>query len=114
MSERAYEYLVVDVFTEKAFEGNPLAVFPDAAGLSGEEMQTLARELNLSETSFVFAPSSPQAAAKRFASTNGSPASSAGKPSLSRSRVYSASTVPLAHVSAARGSAIPSTTIWIW
>jgi len=48
-----YRYRVVDVFTETALEGNPLAVFPDAAGISGAVMQKIARELNLSETVFV-------------------------------------------------------------
>ena len=46
-------YFVVDVFTERALEGNPLAVFPDGASFSDEEMQSVARELNLSETVFV-------------------------------------------------------------
>jgi trans-2,3-dihydro-3-hydroxyanthranilate isomerase len=53
-SPRTYHYSVVDVFMETPFEGNPLAVFLDAAGLSSDEMQTIARELNLAETSFVF------------------------------------------------------------
>jgi trans-2,3-dihydro-3-hydroxyanthranilate isomerase len=44
----------LDVFTSRAFEGNPLAVFPDASGLSDAEMQALAREMNLAETTFVF------------------------------------------------------------
>ncbi len=61
---RTYAYQVVDVFTDVPFEGNPLAVFPDAAGLGDEQMQTLARELNLSETSFVFPPAEPKHAAK--------------------------------------------------
>jgi len=56
--------MVVDVFTEVAFRGNPLAVFPDASGLGGDEMQTLARELNLSETSFVLPAASPENAAR--------------------------------------------------
>ncbi|MBV9271294.1 MAG: PhzF family phenazine biosynthesis protein [Candidatus Eremiobacteraeota bacterium] len=47
-------YRVVDVFTKIALEGNPLAVFPDARGLDDALMQRIARELNLSETSFVF------------------------------------------------------------
>lgn len=54
MPSRSYAYKVVDVFTETPFEGNPLAVFPDAGGLSDSEMQAVAGELNLSETSFVF------------------------------------------------------------
>jgi trans-2,3-dihydro-3-hydroxyanthranilate isomerase len=43
----------MDVFSATALEGNSLAVFPDARGLSGEEMQALAREMNLSETTFI-------------------------------------------------------------
>jgi trans-2,3-dihydro-3-hydroxyanthranilate isomerase len=52
--DRTLDYSVVDVFAERAFEGNALAVFHDARGLSDEEMQRLARETNLSETTFVF------------------------------------------------------------
>jgi trans-2,3-dihydro-3-hydroxyanthranilate isomerase len=48
-----YRYRVVDVFTETALEGNPLAVFPDAAGIDDGTMQKIAKELNLSETVFV-------------------------------------------------------------
>ncbi|HXH70742.1 MAG TPA: PhzF family phenazine biosynthesis protein [Pyrinomonadaceae bacterium] len=48
-----YSFYQLDVFTEKAFCGNPLAVFPDAKNLSDEEMQAVAREMNLSETVFV-------------------------------------------------------------
>jgi trans-2,3-dihydro-3-hydroxyanthranilate isomerase len=51
---RSYRYLVVDVFTNQSLEGNSLAVFPDASGLSDDTMQKIARELNLSETTFVF------------------------------------------------------------
>jgi trans-2,3-dihydro-3-hydroxyanthranilate isomerase len=47
----------VDVFTSQRFGGNPLAVFPDARGLSDADMQALAREFNLSETTFVLPPS---------------------------------------------------------
>jgi trans-2,3-dihydro-3-hydroxyanthranilate isomerase len=50
---RTLEYSVVDVFAERALEGNPLAVFHDARLLSDEEMQALARETNLAETTFV-------------------------------------------------------------
>jgi len=48
------QYRVVDVFTSAPLEGNPLAVFPDAGALDAPLMQRIARELNLSETSFVF------------------------------------------------------------
>lgn len=50
---RKLSYYLVDVFTNRAFGGNPLAVFTDARTLSPELMQALAKELNLSETSFV-------------------------------------------------------------
>jgi len=46
-------YYTVDVFTKHQFGGNPLAVFPDASGLSTQQMQLIAREFNLSETAFV-------------------------------------------------------------
>jgi trans-2,3-dihydro-3-hydroxyanthranilate isomerase len=46
-------YVVADVFTDTPLQGNPLAVFEDAAGLADELMQRAARELNLSETVFV-------------------------------------------------------------
>jgi len=52
----AYEFETVDVFTDRRFGGNPLAVFPAADGLSTEEMRRLAFELNLSETTFVLPP----------------------------------------------------------
>jgi trans-2,3-dihydro-3-hydroxyanthranilate isomerase len=48
------DYLIADVFTDRPLEGNPVAVFLDAAGLSDETMQRAARELNLSETVFLF------------------------------------------------------------
>ena len=50
---RTYRFTQVDVFTSQPFAGNPLAVFPDAQGLNDEEMQLIAREMNLSETTFV-------------------------------------------------------------
>lgn len=48
-----YRYRVVDVFTEQPLAGNALAVFPDASGIDDVTMQKIAKELNLSETSFV-------------------------------------------------------------
>jgi trans-2,3-dihydro-3-hydroxyanthranilate isomerase len=52
-SMRRYQFITVDVFTSKPLQGNPLAVFTDARGLTDAEMQALAREMNLSETTFV-------------------------------------------------------------
>ncbi|MGB6449380.1 MAG: PhzF family phenazine biosynthesis protein [Steroidobacteraceae bacterium] len=50
---RTYRYLHFDVFTDRPFTGNQLAVLPDAAGLSAEEMQRIAKEMAFSETTFV-------------------------------------------------------------
>jgi trans-2,3-dihydro-3-hydroxyanthranilate isomerase len=51
-----YTFHQVDVFTDTVFAGNPLAVFTDARGLSDAQMQAVAREMNLSETTFVLPP----------------------------------------------------------
>nr|MDQ3553682.1 PhzF family phenazine biosynthesis protein [Chloroflexota bacterium] len=53
---RRFRFRTVDVFTDRPFRGNPLAVFPEADGLTDAEMQDIAREMNLSETSFVLTP----------------------------------------------------------
>ena len=52
-------YITVDVFTDRAFGGNPLAVVLDAGGLSTAQMQAIATEFNYSETTFVLPPSDP-------------------------------------------------------
>jgi len=51
-----HRYVTCDVFTDTRFGGNPLAVLPDAEGLSDLQMQQIAREFNYSETTFVFPP----------------------------------------------------------
>ncbi|MFD8964890.1 PhzF family phenazine biosynthesis protein [Streptomyces sp. NPDC059568] len=51
-----HDYVVADVFTDEPLSGNPLAVFLDASSFSTAQMQRLARELNLSETTFVLPP----------------------------------------------------------
>lgn len=51
-----YNYYIADVFTKQIFSGAQIAVFPNAEGLSQQQMQLVARELNLSETVFVFHP----------------------------------------------------------
>ena len=50
---RRYPFVQLDVFTARPLEGNSLAVFPDGRGLSDDEMQALAREMNLSETTYI-------------------------------------------------------------
>ena len=51
-----HRFVQLDVFTREPFAGNPLAVFPEAGGLTDEEMMKIAREMNLSETVFVLKP----------------------------------------------------------
>ncbi|MBB5339557.1 PhzF family phenazine biosynthesis protein [Tunturiibacter gelidoferens] len=58
-SSRIYDFAQVDVFAERPLEGNALAIFTDARGLSTDEMQALARETNLSETTFIL-PRDPE------------------------------------------------------
>src|SRR5215469_2147992 len=53
-STRRFHFTQIDVFTSERLQGNPLSVFTDARGLSDSEMQDLARETNLQETTFVF------------------------------------------------------------
>jgi len=59
-----YKFVTADVFTDQVFGGNPLAVFPQAEGLNGAQMQQIARELNLPETAFVLPPEAAEATHK--------------------------------------------------
>ena len=61
---RTLRYNLVDVFTDTPLTGNPLAVFTGAAGLDSQAMQSIAREMNLSETVF-FHPAEQGGHAKR-------------------------------------------------
>jgi trans-2,3-dihydro-3-hydroxyanthranilate isomerase len=61
---RSYEFVQLDVFTRTPLSGNPLAIFTDARGLTDQEMQALAREMNLSETTFIL-PREPQVEAQK-------------------------------------------------
>jgi trans-2,3-dihydro-3-hydroxyanthranilate isomerase len=54
-----FDFSLVDVFSDRPFGGNQLAVFPDAAGIADRTMQRLAREFNFSETTFVLPPTDP-------------------------------------------------------
>src|SRR5258707_15129008 len=60
-----YKFFQLDVFTDHAFSGNPLAVFPEGDGISDEQMQQIAREMNLSETVFVL-PSEKEGALRKL------------------------------------------------
>ena len=61
---REYRFVHVDVFTERTFGGNPLAVVFDAKGLGDGEMQAIAREMNCSETTFLLPPTRPDCVAR--------------------------------------------------
>src|SRR6478672_4492456 len=61
---RVLTFYQADVFTNLPFGGNPVAVIPDAQGLSDLELQQIAREMNLSETVFVLPPTEPAASVK--------------------------------------------------
>jgi len=63
MLTRPYRFVQVDVFTDRVFGGNPLAVFLDGRGLDDALLQQIAREMNLSETVFLLPPSRPDYAA---------------------------------------------------
>jgi trans-2,3-dihydro-3-hydroxyanthranilate isomerase len=58
-AKRSFEYALVDVFAEAPLQGNMLAIFTDARGLSSDEMQAVARETNLAETTFII-PREPE------------------------------------------------------
>jgi len=75
-------FYVVDVFTENAFEGNPLAVVLDAKGLDDAAMLAITREFNLSETVFVLEPDDPVHSAKIRIFTPGGELPFAGHPTV--------------------------------
>jgi trans-2,3-dihydro-3-hydroxyanthranilate isomerase len=64
VSAREYRFIQVDVFTDRVFGGNPLAVVLDGRGLADGEMQAIAKEMNLSETTFILPPTRPDCAAR--------------------------------------------------
>jgi trans-2,3-dihydro-3-hydroxyanthranilate isomerase len=84
---RAYEFVQVDVFTNRIFGGNPLAVFLDGRGLSDAEMQTIAMEMNLSETTFVLPPDDDTHAARVRIFTPSAELPFAGHPTIGTSWV---------------------------
>jgi trans-2,3-dihydro-3-hydroxyanthranilate isomerase len=64
MQTQPFAFVQLDVFTSKPFEGNSLAVIPDARNFTTEEMQAIAKEMNLSETTFIL-PRDPQVEKER-------------------------------------------------
>jgi trans-2,3-dihydro-3-hydroxyanthranilate isomerase len=79
---RTCRYLHYDVFTDAPFEGNQLAVFPEPAGLSKEEMQTITREMNFSECTFIFPPETPGTDVRMRIFTPGEELPMAGHPTI--------------------------------
>ena len=82
---RAFEFETYDVFTSEKFAGNQLAVILDGEGLSTEEMQTITREFNLSETTFILPPEDPKNTAKVRIFTLGYEMPFAGHPTVGTS-----------------------------
>jgi trans-2,3-dihydro-3-hydroxyanthranilate isomerase len=83
-------YVVADVFTDRPFAGNPLAVFPDGRGISDHTMAKIARELNLSETVFVLPAEQPGHARRLRIFTPGSELPFAGHPTIGTAHVLTA------------------------
>ena len=77
-----YRYFTCDVFTDRPFCGNPLAVLPDARGLTDAQMQSIAREFNFSETTFVLPADDPRHAARVRIFTPGGELPFAGHPTI--------------------------------
>ncbi len=79
-----------DVFTDRLFGGNPVAVFPDGSGLDAALMQAIAREMNLSETVFVLPPDSPRHTRRLRIFTPAAELPFAGHPTLGTAFVLAA------------------------
>ncbi len=77
-----YQFYTADVFTDRVFGGNPLAVLTDARGLSTEAMQQITREFNLSETVFVLPPEHPAHTRRLRIFTPGAELPFAGHPTV--------------------------------
>jgi trans-2,3-dihydro-3-hydroxyanthranilate isomerase len=79
---RTYRYLHYDVFTDRAFEGNQLAVFPEPSGLTADEMQTITREMSFSECTFIFPSEAPDTHVRMRIFTPGQELPMAGHPTI--------------------------------
>lgn len=75
-------FLHYDVFTDTRFEGNQLAVFPDARGLSPQQMQTIANEMNFSESTFILPAESADTDVRMRIFTPGAELPMAGHPTI--------------------------------
>src|SRR5437879_4766493 len=102
---RALDFVEVDVFTDRVFGGNPLAVFLDGRGLSDDEMQAIAREMNLSETTFVLPATRPDCAARVRIFTPAAELPFAGHPTVGTAWVLATRGRPGGRARAAREEA---------
>lgn len=98
---KSYDYAVVDVFTDTAYRGNPLAVVFDAEGLSTAQMQAIAREFNYSESTFVLPPTAAAHHAQVRIFTPDREIGFAGHPNVGTA-------IALASRRAAAGQAVPA------
>jgi len=94
-----YRYYTCDVFTTRTFCGNPLAVLPDARGLSDAQMQSIAREFNYSETTFVLPAADARHAARVRIFTPGGELPFAGHPTIGTAFVLATTGVIAGNVS---------------
>ncbi|MDQ3949157.1 MAG: PhzF family phenazine biosynthesis protein [Gemmatimonadota bacterium] len=85
-----YRYYTADVFTDRPFGGNQLAVFPDARGIDSARMQEIAREFNFSETTFVLPPEDARHARRVRIFTPGAEIPFAGHPTVGTAHVLAA------------------------
>lgn len=79
---RTYRYLHLDVFTGTPLEGNQLAVFPEPAGLSTDDMRAITREMNFSECTFIFPPETSGTDVRMRIFTPGEELPMAGHPTI--------------------------------
>ncbi len=86
----SYDYHTADVFTDKPFGGNPLAVLPDARGLTTEQMSAITKEFNYSETVFVLPPDDPEHTRRLRIFTPGSELPFAGHPTVGTAHLLAA------------------------
>ena len=77
-----FQYVVYDVFTDKAFGGNQLAVFPDARDIPEDKLQSITAEFNFSEVTFVYPPEDPAHTARVRIFTPTSEVDFAGHPTI--------------------------------
>ncbi len=82
-----YDFYTADVFTNRIFGGNQLAVFPHGEGLNSQQMQQIAKEFNFSETVFVFPPQTPKGTCRLRIFTPGSEIPFAGHPTIGAAHI---------------------------